>query len=150
LVLVIQAVYIQGILTRSIVDLAKAMGMTGISKNQVSKLSEETDERVRTFPDRPIEGDWLYLWFDATYIKSRKVGRIVPGAAIVAVGANTRNRRGVLMICDAQEASRRPQPRCSRPLGQRCCVNFIGNALEHAAKCQRMMASATIPIAFVQ
>lgn len=57
--------YIQGISTRSVDDLVKAMGMIGISKSQVSRLCEEIDERVRAFLDRPIEGDWPYLWINA-------------------------------------------------------------------------------------
>jgi putative transposase len=51
---VIQEAYIQGISTRSVDDLVKAMGMTGISKSQVSRLCEEIDERVKAFLDRPI------------------------------------------------------------------------------------------------
>ena len=66
---VIQEAYIQGISTRSVDDLVKAMGMSGISKSQVSRLCEEIDERVHTFLDRPIEGDWPYIWIDATYLK---------------------------------------------------------------------------------
>ncbi len=45
--------------------------MAGISKSQVSRLCAEIDERVRTFLERPIEGDWPYLWIDATYVKVR-------------------------------------------------------------------------------
>ena len=74
---VIQEAYIQGISTRSVDDLVKAMGMSGISKSQVSRLCEEIDERVQAFLDRPIEGDWPYLWIDATYVKVRQAGRIV-------------------------------------------------------------------------
>ena len=74
---VIQEAYIQGISTRSVDDLVKAMGMTGISKSQVSRLCEEIDERVKTFLERPLEGDWPYLWVDATYVKVRQNGRIV-------------------------------------------------------------------------
>tara|TARA_R110000787_G_C13418336_1_gene444671 strand:- start:1027 stop:1659 length:633 start_codon:yes stop_codon:yes gene_type:complete len=59
---VIQEAYIQGISTRSVDDLVKALGMDGISKSQVSRLCEELDERVHAFLDRPIEGDWPYLW----------------------------------------------------------------------------------------
>src|SRR5208283_3358682 len=66
---VIQEAYIQGISTRSVDDLVKALGMTGISKSQVSRLCEEIDERVKTFLERPIEDDWPYLWIDATYVK---------------------------------------------------------------------------------
>src|SRR5690606_8899206 len=50
---VIQEAYIQGVSTRSVDDLVKAMGMSGISKSQVSRLCEEIDERVHTFLDRP-------------------------------------------------------------------------------------------------
>jgi hypothetical protein len=54
---VIQEAYIQGISTRSVDDLVKAMGMSGISKSQVSRLCEEIDVKVKAFLDRPIEGD---------------------------------------------------------------------------------------------
>jgi hypothetical protein len=74
---VIQEAYIQGISTRSVDDLVKALGMTGISKSQVSRLCEEIDERVNAFLERPIEGEWPYLWIDATYVKVRQNGRIV-------------------------------------------------------------------------
>ena len=63
---VIQEAYVHGMSTRSVDDLVKAMGMTGISKCQVSRLCGELDERVGAFLNRPIEGDWPYLWVDAT------------------------------------------------------------------------------------
>src|SRR5579864_8535402 len=93
---VIQEAYIQGISTRSVDDLVKAMGMSGISKSQVSRLCEEIDARVKSFLDRSIEGDWPYLWVDATYVKVREAGRIVSVAVIVAVGVNSDGRREVL------------------------------------------------------
>src|SRR3990170_6466776 len=93
---VIQEAYIQGISTRSVDDLVKALGMTGISKSQVSRLCEEIDERVKAFLDRPIEGHWPYLWIDATYVKVREGGRIVSVAVIIAVAANTDGRREIL------------------------------------------------------
>ncbi len=93
---VIQEAYIQGISTRSVDDLVKALGMTGISKSQVSRLCEEIDERVNAFLERPIEGEWPYLWIDATYVKVRQNGRIVSVAVIVAVGVNSDGRREVL------------------------------------------------------
>jgi transposase-like protein len=82
--------------TRSVDDLVKAMGMTGISKSQVSRLCAEIDEKVQAFLNRPIEGDWPYLWIDATYVKVRQSGRIVSVAVIVAVGVNSDGRREVL------------------------------------------------------
>jgi transposase-like protein len=62
---VIQEAYVQGISTRSVDERVKAMGMEGIRKSQVSRLCGEIDERVQTFLDRPIEGEWPYLWLDA-------------------------------------------------------------------------------------
>jgi transposase-like protein len=93
---VIQEAYIQGIPTRSVDDLVKALGMSGVSKSQVSRLCEEIDERVGAFLNRPIEGDWPYLWIDAIYVKVRQNGRIVSVAVIIAVGVNTDGRREVL------------------------------------------------------
>ena len=55
---VIQEAYVQGISTRSVDDLVKAMGMSGISKSQVSRLCEEIDGKVKAFLNRPLEGDW--------------------------------------------------------------------------------------------
>jgi putative transposase len=93
---VIQEAYIQGISTRSVDDLVKAMGMSGVSKSQVSRLCEEIDGKVKAVLDRPIEGDWPYVWVDATYLKVRRGGRIVSVAVIIAVGVNTDGRREVL------------------------------------------------------
>jgi len=93
---VIQEAYVHGVSTRSVDDLVKAMGMTGISKSQVSRLCAEIDERVQAFLNRPIEGSWPYLWIDATYVKVRQAGRIVSVAVIIAVGVNADGRREVL------------------------------------------------------
>src|SRR5712692_10530064 len=102
---VIQEAYIQGISTRSVDDLVKAMGMSGISKSQVSRLCEEIDGKVDAFLNRPLEGDWPYLWLDATYVKVRQSGRIVSVAVIVAVAVNSDGRREVLgLAIGASEA----------------------------------------------
>jgi transposase-like protein len=93
---VIQEAYIQGVSTRSVDDLVQAMGMSGISKSQVSRLCGEIDERVQTFLTRPLEGDWPYVWLDATYVKVRQAGRIVSVAVTIAIGVNTDGRREVL------------------------------------------------------
>ncbi len=73
----IHEAYVQGVSTRSVDELVQAKGMSGISKSQVSRLAGEIDERVHAFLYRPIEGDWPYLWIDATYVKVREAGRIV-------------------------------------------------------------------------
>ncbi|SEK12634.1 Transposase, Mutator family [Marinovum algicola] len=102
---VIQEAYVHGVSTRSMDDLVQAMGGTGVSKSQVSRLCEEIDERVDAFLTRPIEGEWPYLWIDATYLKVRQGGRIVSVAVTLAVGVNTDGRREVLgMAIGASEA----------------------------------------------
>ena len=70
--------------------------MEGIGKSQVSRLCGEIDERGQTFLSRPIEGEWPYVWLDATYVKARRDHHIVSVAVIVAVGVNTDGRREVL------------------------------------------------------
>jgi putative transposase len=177
---VIQEAYIQGISTRSVDDLVKAMGMSGISKSQVSRLCEEIDERVQVFLGRPIEGDWPYLWIDATYVKVRAAGRIVPAAVIIAVAVNSDGRREVLgmdvgpseaetfwtgflrqlarrglrgvklVVSDAHEGIKAAVTKVLRASWQRCRVHFMRNALAHAGKTQRRVVSAFIGTAFVQ
>jgi len=102
---VIQEAYVHGISTRSVDDLVQAMGGSGVSKSQVSRLCAEIDERVQAFLHRPIEGDWPYVWLDATYVKVRQNGRIISVAVIIAVGVNSDGRREVLgMAVGASEA----------------------------------------------
>jgi transposase-like protein len=102
---VIQEAYVQGVSTRAVDDLVKAMGMSGISKSQVSRLCSEIDDKIKTFLTRPLEGDWPYIWLDATYLKVRHDGRIVSVAVIIAVGVNSAGRREVLgMTIGASEA----------------------------------------------
>src|SRR5579864_7016906 len=102
---VIQEAYIQGVSTRSVDELVRAMGMTGISKSQVSRLCGEIDGKIDAFLDRPLEGEWPYVWLDATYVKARRDGRVVSIAVIVAVGVNGDGRREVLgLAIGASEA----------------------------------------------
>jgi putative transposase len=177
---VIQEAYIQGVSTRSVDELVKTMGMTGISKSQVSRLCTEIDERVNAFLERPIEGDWPYLWIDATYLKVRQAGRIVSVAAIIAVAVNTdgvreilgmaigpseaepfwsgflrsltrRGLRGVkLVISDAHEGIKAAVAKVFKTTWQRCRVHFLRNALAHAGKGQRQMVLALINTVFAQ
>src|SRR4029077_12771446 len=95
---VVQEAYVHGVSTRSVDDLVKAMGMTGISKSQVSRLCSEIDGKIAAFVNRPLEGDWPYLWLDATYVKVRASGRIVSVAVIVAVAVSSDGRREVLGV----------------------------------------------------
>jgi transposase-like protein len=96
LVAVIQEAWVNGVSTRRVDDLVQAMGLAGISKSTVSKLCKDIDDRVGAFLDRPLVGDWPYLWLDATYLKQREGGRIVSVAAIIAVAANTDGKREIV------------------------------------------------------
>ena len=177
---VIQEAYVHGVSTRSVDELVKAMGMSGISKSQVSRLCAEIDERVNAFLTRPIEGDWPYLWIDATYLKVREAGRIVSVAVIIAVAVNTdgmrevlgmaigpseaepfwtsflrsltrRGLRGVkLVISDAHEGLKAAAAKVLKSTWQRCRVHFLRNALAHAGKGQRQMVLALINTVFAQ
>src|SRR5262249_24395530 len=69
LVTVIQEAWIGGVSTRRVDELVQAMGLSGISKSQVSKLCKDIDERVNAFLDRPLDGEGPYLWLAATYLK---------------------------------------------------------------------------------
>ena len=171
---VIQEAYIQGVSTRSVDELVRAMGMSGISKSQVSRLCGEIDERVNAFLGRPLEGDWPYLWIDATYVKVRQAGRIVSVAVIIAVAVNTdgvreivgvavgpseaepfwlkflrdltrRGLRGVkLVISDAHLGLKAAIAKVFTATWQRCRVHFMRNALAFASKGQRQMVLALI------
>ncbi len=142
----IQEAYIQGISTRSVDDLVKAMGMSGISKSQVSRLCEEIDQRVKAFLDRPIEGDWPYLWIDATYVKVRQAGRIVSVAVIVAVGVNADGRREVLgMNIGPSEAETSGQPSCASSPGLACAASSWSSRMLTRASKRRSRRSSPPP-----
>ena len=96
LVAVIQEAWVGGVSTRRVDDLVQAMGLSGIGKSTVSKLCKDIDDRVNAFLDRPLVGEWPYLWLDATYLKQREGGRIVSVAAIIAVAANTEGKREIV------------------------------------------------------
>jgi putative transposase len=96
LVSVIQEAYVAGVSTRKVDQLVQALGMTGISKSQVSALCQGLDERVEQFRNRPIEGQHPYVWLDAKYLKVREDDRVVSMAFVVATGVNDAGDRVVL------------------------------------------------------
>jgi transposase-like protein len=180
LVAVIQEAYIQGVSTRNVDELVKAMGMSGVSKSEVSRLCAEIDERVNVFLDRPLEGDWPFVWLDATYIKARHSGRIASVAATIAVAVNTQGQREVLglrvglsetetfwseflrsltrrglrgvrlVISDAHEGLKQAAAKVLGATWQRCRVHFMRNALSYVPKAQQPMVASYIRTAFAQ
>lgn len=180
LVAVIQEAWIGGISTRRVDDLVQAMGLSGISKSQVSKLCKDIDERVHAFVSRPLTGEWPYLWLDATYLKQREGGRVVSVAAIIAVAANTEGRREIvglhigpseaepfwsfflkgllrrgltgvkLVVSDAHEGLKAAITKTFGATWQRCRVHWMRNALARIPKSQHAMVSAALRQAFLQ
>ncbi len=180
LVAVVQEAYIQGISTRKVDDLVQAMGMTGISKSQVSRLCGELDERVHGFLSRRLDGRYPFVWLDATYIKSRDGGHVVNKAVVVAVGAHEDGHREVmgmavgpsesyafwkdflkdligrgldgvrLVTSDAHEGLKTAIAETLTASWQRCRVHFLRNALGHVPRRQHQMVAAVIRTAFVQ
>ena len=176
----IQEAWIGGVSTRRVDELVQAMGLAGISKSQVSKLCKDIDERVNAFLERPIEGEWRYLWLDATYLKVRDGGRIVSVAAIIAMAVTTDGRREIvglglgpseaepfwsaflkglvkrglkgvkLVISDAHDGLRLAITRVLGATWQRCRVHWMRNALAHVPKGQHTMVAAAIRQAFLQ
>ena len=152
---------------------SRRWGWEGISKSQVSRLCAEIDERVQTFLRRPIEGEWPYLWLDATYVKARRDHHIVSVAVIVAMAVNTDGRREVLgmtignseaepfwteflrsltrrglrgvklVISDAHEGLKAAIAKVLGATWQRCRVHFMRNALAHAGKAQRRIPGSS-------
>mgnify|MGYP006435235033 CR=1 FL=1 len=180
LVAVIQEAYIHGVSTRAVDDLVQAMGAGSVSKSQVSRLCEDIDERVQAFLKRPLDGDWPFVWLDATYIKTRRNNRIVSVAAILAVGVNTDGRREVLglklglseaetfwaeflreltgrglkgvqlVISDDHKGLRAAVDKVLGATTQRCRVHFMRNILSRVPKAHKEMVAASIRTAFAQ
>ena len=96
LVAVIQEAYIQGVSTRRVDALVQALGMTGISKSQVSRLCQELDAVITQFRTRRLTGPYPYLWLDATFVKARHEGRVVSVAVVIAIGVRASGEREVL------------------------------------------------------
>ena len=91
-----QEAYIQGVSTRRVDNLVRALGMEGISKSQVSRMCQELDEEVEGFRTRELEGPYPYLWLDATFVKVREQGRVVSQAVVIAIGVKASGEREVL------------------------------------------------------
>ena len=136
---------------------------------------QEIDEKVKPFLGRPIEGDWPYVWLDATYLKVRRGGRIVSVAVAIAIGVNGDGRREVLgldicpseaetfwgeflrklarrglrgvklVISDAHEGLKAAVAKVLGASWQRCRVHFMRNALAHANKNGRPSSRPSSP-----
>ena len=100
LLAVIQEAYVHGVSTRKVDDLVAALGGCSISKSEVSRICVELDAELAAFRERPLdaEGEFPYVWFDATYEKVREGGRIVSLATVIAIGVRSSGEKAVLGV----------------------------------------------------
>jgi len=180
LVSVVQEAYLQGVSTRSVDELVKALGGSGISKSEVSRLCLEVEERVRGFLERPLEGSFPYVWLDATYLKVRDGSRIVSKAAVIAVGLSLEGRREVLgmrlghaeteefwteflrslldrglkgvqlVVSDSHAGLTKAIDRCMGAQWQRCRVHFMRNVLARVRSGHKDMVASLVRMPFAQ
>ncbi|HDX8593393.1 TPA: IS256 family transposase [Aeromonas dhakensis] len=177
---VIQEAWINGVSTRKVDALVQSMGMTGISRSQVSAICRGIDERVQAFLQRPLEGEWPYLWLDATYVKVRKDGRVVSVAVIIAcavsldgrreiigmgigeseakpfwlsflLGLKERGLQGVkLVISDSHSGLKAAIEQVFCASWQRCRVHFMRNVLGKVNRTSQSVVRAALQQVFVQ
>src|SRR6478672_7042851 len=99
LISVVATAYLHGVSTRRVEKLAESLGVTQLSKSQVSAMAKHLDEQVAAFRNRPLDaGPYTFVWVDALTQKVREGGRIVNVHALVAVGVNADGHREILGI----------------------------------------------------
>jgi len=94
---VVAQCYIEGVSTRRVDDIARQMGIDGISKSQVSRICGELDEVVAAWRNRPLDaGPYPFVWIDALTQKVREAGRIVNTCVLVATAVNGDGHREII------------------------------------------------------
>ena len=96
LLAVIQEAYIKGVSTRKVDDLVQALGLRGVDKSKVSRITKNLDELVQDFRHRPLEDEYPYVWLEALYLKVRQNHRVVSLAVVVAVAVASEGGRTIL------------------------------------------------------
>jgi putative transposase len=94
---VVATCYLLGVSTRRMERLVETLGITGLSKSQVSVMARELDEHVESFRTRPLDaGPYTFVAADALVLKVREGGRVVPVHALLATGVNADGHREIL------------------------------------------------------
>jgi transposase-like protein len=174
IVAVVMEAYVNGVSTRKVDRLVEQLGISGMTKDRVSSLCRALDEQVRIFRERPLEGDYPYLWLDAKQIKVRSGGHVRSKAAVVAYAVHASGRREVigldlgevesgafwveflrslrarglqgvrLCVSDAHEGLKAAIARVLSCPWQRCSVHFVRDMHQHCRPAQRGMISAAL------
>jgi putative transposase len=170
---VVQQAYVCGVSTRRVDQLVESLGLR-ISRSEVSRVCALLDEQVETFRQRPLEGDYPYLWLDGKAEKVRDGGRVVNKCVVIAYGVHETGRREILgvdvgeaeteafwreflksliarglrgvqlVVSDAHEGLKQAIARLLRCPWQRCTVHFLRDCLGHARKDQHGLLAALI------
>jgi putative transposase len=173
LLAVIQQAYVCGVSTRRVDQLVESLGLR-VSRSEVSRICAQLDEQVEAFRQRPLEGDYPYLWLDAKVEKVRDGGRVVGKAVVIAYGVHETGRREILgidvgeaeteafwteflrsllarglsgvqlVVSDAHEGLKQAIARLLRCPWQRCTVHFLRDCLGHARRDQHGLLGALI------
>jgi len=174
LVAVVQEAYVNGVSTRKVDRLVTQFGLSGMSKSAVSRLCAGLDEQVRFFRERPLEGQYPYLWLDAKVERVRESGGVRHKALVVAYGVHETGRREIvgidvgeaetesfwreflrslrarglagaqLCVSDAHEGLKAAIAKVLGCPWQRCTVHFLRDMLGHCGKAQQPLVSGAI------
>ena len=96
---VVQEAYVGGVSTRRVEDLVAALGISNLSRSEVSRICAALDVEVDAFRGRALDAaGYPYLWLDALYHKVREEGRVVSMATLIAIGVSESGERSVLGV----------------------------------------------------
>jgi putative transposase len=173
LLAVVQQAYVCGVSTRRVDQLVESLGLR-VSRSEVSRICQGLDEQVAAFRERPLEGDYPYLWLDGKVEKVRDGGRVVSKAVVIAYGVHESGRREILgfdvgeaeteafwrdflrsllargltgvqlVVSDSHEGLKAAIARLLGCPWQRCSVHFLRDCLGHARKDQHGLLAALI------
>lgn len=171
---VVMEAYVNGVSTRKVDRLVEQLGIDGMTKDRVSAICRALDDQVRAFCERPLEGEYPYLWLDAKVLKVRDRGHVYPKALVVAYGVSESGVREViglaigeteteafwveflrglrarglagvrLCVSDQHEGLKHAIARVLGCPWQRCSVHFVRDMLRHCRASQRGMVSAAL------
>jgi transposase-like protein len=96
LVNVIQQAYIAGVSTRKMEEVVGELGLNGLDKSKVSRMTKALNDEVEAFQNRPLDKRCAYVWLDAVYPKVRQNHRIVSQAFVIALGVDETGHRTIL------------------------------------------------------
>jgi putative transposase len=96
---VVATCYLLGVSTRRMERLVESLGVTGLSKSQVSVMAAELDEAVEAFRTRPLDaGPYTFVAADALVLKVREAGRVIGVHTLIATGVNAEGYREILGV----------------------------------------------------